>query len=378
MPHWVLAIEASLRKLFEPRKRDYDLKLSGNFVSEAERVAREFSALATPSAEAAYSIDLFMRKYFIDDTGKPDKTKRPDPLPLPGFPNRARIHAATEHVPGLVSVSGGRDNDRTVVIGWDDGLVESVAREIGSHQSAKKKVADEAEWDSLMQKHRKLVRSSEKAVPGKRFSIESARGRYIIKCDSASSYSLDDSNKLRLRITEGSEGWVGIMDFGILEGIMLLGEDREDVASRAQQSRDDTSYDSEDSEPADYEQSSEEECETPVRATKKRPAVSLRRGPPSKRPKRSRSGGDVLYFQWRGEETGEGEVQLDPSNKHVGHLNFLDASGMKFNGMASFGFLGDKVRFQGFKIGGLGGPASRSWYDYSEAAYEQARVGRWH
>lgn len=85
MPQWVLNIEASLRKSFEPKKRDYHLKLSGKFVPENERIAREFAALRSPSAEAVYSIDLFMRKYFLDDTGKPDRAKTPDPLPLPGF-----------------------------------------------------------------------------------------------------------------------------------------------------------------------------------------------------------------------------------------------------------------------------------------------------
>lgn len=262
-----------------------------------------------------------------------------------------------------MSVSGGRNDDRTVVIGWDDGPVESVAREIRIQNSAKRKVADKAEWESLMHKHRRFARNAEKAVPRKIFSIENARGKYVVRCDSASSYSRDDSNQLRLRITEGSEGWVGIMDFGILKGIMLLGVDREDVTSRATRSHDNIRYDFEDSDPPDYEYRSAEECETPIHVAKKRPAVPVKRElAPSKRQKRSRPGGDVLCFQWRGEETGEGEIQLDRSNKHIGHLHFLDAAGMKFNGMASFGFLGDKVHFQGFKIGGVGGPASRSWW----------------
>ncbi|KAL9585250.1 MAG: hypothetical protein Q9212_001642 [Teloschistes hypoglaucus] len=341
-------------------------------VFESTRVAREFNALDTPTAQAQYSIDMFLRRYFLDENGKPEQSKTREPVALPGFDNRAQMHAAVEPIPGLVSESGGDGRERTVVVGWRDTGVGRVAGQIKREQRSMQEHTAKAAWDQLRRKHEDFAKLSKTPDANETFSFSNAWGQYIIKCEAADDYNdLDQTSKLRLRITKGKDGWYGIFDFGILSGIMLLGKSPEDVTFRVHQQQVGPRSDERDSE-------SDEESDEHDIPTKKRNAPPKRsEAQPSKRLKKSASPGGVIYLQWRGQETGEKVIQVDPSNKNIGKLVFSDNTGMTFHGTASMSFLGSKVRFQGYKISGLGGPVTRSWDQYSKAAYERARVARW-
>ena len=342
---------------------------------------------------------MFFRKYFLDDNGNPDKTKTPAPIALPGFANRSQVHAAAERILGLESTSGGYGDDRTVVLGWDRSAVWKVAAQTESPSLARINAAEKAEWERLMRHHKAFVQDSSKSASGAGFSIADAGGEYIVKCDALVSTS-NQANGMRLRITKGPEGWVGIFDFDILEGIMLLGESLKDVASRvsakagkkkhgsdSSNSEDQKSEEDQDSsedqnskedQDSEEDQESEEITYSGATVSKKRKARSNDRPSRSnKHQKQTKSPTRKIHLQWRGTESDEGEIQLDPNNKHAGYLEFVDNSGMTFKGTASSGFLGNKIRFHGYKIGRSGGLASRSWGDYSMAAYKEARVRRW-
>ncbi|KAL8685654.1 MAG: hypothetical protein Q9218_007627, partial [Villophora microphyllina] len=364
---------------FEPRRLEYERQSNEHRIAESTRVAREFDALGTPTAQAQYSIDMFLRRYFLDEDGKPEQSKTPEPLALPGFDNRAQMHAAVEPIPGLVSESGGDGKERTIVVGWRDSGVRRLLGQINREQRTKQEHAAKAAWNQLIRKHEDFAKASKRPDANETFSIAHARGEYIIKCEAADIYNgPDQASKLRLRITEGEDGWFGFFDFGILSGIMLLGESPEEVTSRVQQQQDASRSDEGDFESDEENSSSDQESDEKEILTKKRKAPPKRSGAqPSKRSQKSTSPGGIVYLQWRGQETGENVIQVDPSNKNTGNLVFSDNTGVTFHGTASMSFLGSKVRFQGYKTSGLGGPATKSWAQYSEAAYERARVGRW-
>lgn len=342
---------------------------------------------------------MFLRKYFLDENGDPDQKKTPAPIALPGFANRSQIHGAAERTPGLESVSGGYGDDRTVLIGWDRSEVWKVAAQVESPSLVIIKVARKAEWGRLMQPHEAFVHNSTKSDSEAGFPIEDAKGEYIVKCDALVSAS-NQANRMRLRITKGPQGWIGIFEFDVLEGIILLGESLMDVASRASTKAGKQKYgsdssisadqkpeedqdssedqDSEEDQSCEEDQESEEVTYSSATVSKERKARSTDRpSRPNKHQKQTKSPTRKVHLQWRGTESGEGEIQLDPNNKHVGYLEFLDNSGMTFKGTASFAFLGNKIRFHDYKIGWSGGLASRSWGDYSMAAYEEARARRW-
>ena len=368
-------MEADLRQLFEPKKREYEVKLSEYTGSEATRVKLEFAALSSPTAEAEYSMGMFLKKYFLDEGGKPDKSKTPVPIPLPGHSNRSQVHAAAERVPGLHTASGGHGDDRTVAVGWDRDAVWSAAGQAADKSAVKLQQVEEAEWNKLMQRHQSFVSQARSRHQAAEFSIHQIHGIYVIKCDEMGSYSsgISYNNTMRLRILEGQrQGCVGIFDFGVITGIMLLDESKERLASRVvsldktpKYHGDDSGSQTDDSIHTD-DSGQTDDSSNELDASRKRKAKSMQASQPRKK-KQSKGKGGTVFLQWRGAESGEGEIQLDAANEHVGQLKFSDDDGHEFEGTANSGFIGRKIRFQGYRIQGLRGPATRWWKDYSEA-----------
>lgn len=84
-------------------------------------------------------------------------------------------------------------------------------------------------------------------------------------------------------------------------------------------------------------------------------------------------------YRWRGEETGEGEIQLF-SDDNSYSVTFSGPRGTKLKGTFGGGCF-KECDFTGLKIGGRVGTHSdpeREWRNRDEDAYERARTGRWH
>jgi hypothetical protein len=90
-------------------------------------------------------------------------------------------------------------------------------------------------------------------------------------------------------------------------------------------------------------------------------------------------------YRWRGEETGEGEIALGSDEKAY-TITFGGPYGTECRGIFT-GVCFSGTKFIGKKIGTLKGPrnanyeisvVSNEWGGRSEAAYERARVARWH
>ncbi|TKA26684.1 hypothetical protein B0A50_04792 [Salinomyces thailandicus] len=86
-----------------------------------------------------------------------------------------------------------------------------------------------------------------------------------------------------------------------------------------------------------------------------------------------------LHLQWRGRETGEGQIMLDhdDSPRNLGHIDFTNNDCVAFNGVISGALFGQETKWSGYKVGDRAPPGGQSWDDYSEESYEAARVGRW-
>ena len=159
----------------------------------------------------------------------------------------------------------------------------------------------------------------------------------------------EDADDLGLRITNGgSGGFIGIFDFGIIEGMIPLDTDRHQLLKCQDDNREE-----------DEEDEDEDEKGYDHATAAKRKTISALQPPPAKRTKPSQSAHSRhLYLQWRGCETGEGEIQLDFDNS--GYLDFTDATCAKFEGRASFDLLGNSMPFQGYKISADGGPVTEA------------------
>ena len=87
----------------------------------------------------------------------------------------------------------------------------------------------------------------------------------------------------------------------------------------------------------------------------------------------------VAPFRWRGEETGEGEIQL-LSDKHECSITFSGPGGVKCNGTFVCDYT-KAAQFSGLKIGDATGSSFKTpqmeWKERSKGAHERARTSRW-
>lgn len=145
-------------------------------------------------------------------------------------------------------------------------------------------------------------------------------------------------------------------------------------------SDDDSDHESDDN--SDWDEASElEEDNQVVQSTISRPIsaadVGQRRkasefaSGESKRPKLTSTQHFHTVYKYR--ETGEGEINPEPI---TGHLTFKDDKFATFSGSLNLDLVSGKVVIHGRKISDVARIAEH-WEDYSEQAYEHARVARW-
>jgi hypothetical protein len=158
-------------------------------------------------------------------------------------------------------------------------------------------------------------------------------------------------------------------DFRIITGAMLLYNDEETL--------DDPVGDSDDNSGTDDSAESEDKEHTKSGGkrnlkkdtegkTKCRPAKKKRIMP-------SLSRRDI--YRLRGEETGEGEILSDTE---AGEIDFLNDDCTKFSGLScELPYVGSSIDLDRYKISNAPKGFVKNWNDYSGAAYERARMGRW-
>jgi len=351
-----------MKEEWDPLFSDYLEKYGAWQAREKKRRDDEFAQLPNPTAEANYDLHRFLAKYFLDGHGQPDKTKTPDPLALPGYDARPTLHAAAERIPGLETHSGGSGDDRTIVIGWDRSAVWRHAGQIDAESWEKEAKHKQEAWENSLNKHRHFLKEQGRKAPRVE-SLKSYIGSYLIACQDLSA-GWDTTNDMTLDISDSSDPHVleAAFDFGVLEGIMLLSFSEAAIKEFVITLDDNKS---------------EDDAEQLVRGKRVRKGSSKQRKKAIKSefPKRTR----VLRLQWRGRETGEGEIQLDddsnPSN--VGQLEFADNTLANFKGFMNIPFAGDKVEVLGYKVNAKPKQSAENWNNFSKSRYESERMGRW-
>lgn len=87
--------------------------------------------------------------------------------------------------------------------------------------------------------------------------------------------------------------------------------------------------------------------------------------------------GDVCHFLWRGEESGEGQMNFGP--KYSGSITFLGDGKIKakMQWMGEFEFLGKNIPHKNVVWSKSVVRWKERWRGYNGNAYERARVSRW-
>ena len=347
---------------------------------------------------ANYDCKVFLAKYFLNENGKPDRSKTPFPLLLPGLADKLSLQQAADAIPGLKTSIGGEGEFRVLVVGWDRAAIFEIAEQTSTDQA---RLRDDlsSTWHEHLRKHYSMIKKLPVLNKSMTMKEESTRGTYAVECRGASDnwFQYDEDSSLRITYNE-EEGWVGIFSIGVLYGVMKLGTDRKALLARCKaiekdeaRSDSDTETDKslEELKATEEEDNASEEEDVfsdlsegdqdeksimndsggfSVLPRKRTNAQTKPHAAAAKRLKLSRStASNRLYFKWRGREQGQDDVAYDTCKNNTGYLQFTDAQCTKFESTISNDLIGKNVLFQGFKISNDGGAVTSTYREYSTA-----------
>lgn len=381
---------APLHKKWEDDVRAWDAR-------KKRKEDEAFNRCTTPGERANCDLQRFLDYYFLTN-GEPDQTKTPEAFAVYGFNGRASLHHMAEKIPGLHTMSGGPDQNRTLCIGWSDSAVRRLAIAIDRQAHEEEKEKQGSKWEKAMEAHRNYVSkfnqgsSSQgkktrtgKGKPAQNFELGQCVGSYIVKCDVVSD-GWSSMSHFTMDICEGKNGTLlADYNFGIIQGTMLLSQSEEtldaltgtgDDSDDGSDGSDSDSGSGSDSEEFDEDGEDNERPKTKKRLAKGVNASKKGAAPASKRRKVTPSLARRVYYRLRGLETGEGEILPDPE---PGHLDFISDSYATFVGLAyHFPYAGKNIEFRGYKVSDVPKRRAAAWDDFGWRAYDSARRSRWH
>ncbi|KAI1089209.1 hypothetical protein F5B19DRAFT_384483 [Rostrohypoxylon terebratum] len=332
--------------------------------------------------------EKLIEMYFLDDSGLPDRSKTTNvltvPLPRESDYRAGKLITAAKSVAGLHYM---RLED-TLYIGWDRGAVKDLARgHWGRVEQEKKEAQRRKEKEKRNRERRREAKHTaylQKARKSNRERRCSPVGSYIINCSTIETGYLDNPNhEMKLRICQPDVHgcFHASFDFGVIEGMMILSDQQSTLNEYCTWLENEAmpghgEYWDEDEGEDEYEDEDEDEDEEtyghqPATNAKRKTAFAdyasykSMKGPGEQSRK--------LFFKWKGRETETGMVLYQAKK---GSIIFDDAEFSTFTGKIKVEFVEKTVLFSARKISGIGRPCG-SWNDYSEAAYEWGRVGRW-
>ncbi|KAF5566769.1 hypothetical protein FPHYL_3711 [Fusarium phyllophilum] len=359
VPQSVLSLRQSMEQALHPLHEKWQQDVQEWDTNDRRKILEELNKCKTPGEKANYDLDLFPEHYFTTN-GHPDHHKTRDPLSLEGFDDRLGLHLKAGEVPGLYTKRGGPKDNRTLCIGWDTKAVDALAASINTRAREAEKHEKEMKGTQAMEAHELFVSTLKPPPPSRgrkanpSFDLEKCQGSYIVKCDPVTD---GDGNSLRANF-----------DFGIVTGAMFLPNDKETLDDLVESDDGSGTEDSEDSE-------DEEETKKGRKRSIKKETKGANKGRPAKKKKSVTPLSRRVFYRLRGKETSEGEILPDAE---AGEIDFLSDDCTKFSGVAyEFPYVDSSVEFSGYKISNTPKGFPRNWNDYSEAAYERARIGRW-
>ncbi|KAH8699091.1 hypothetical protein BGW36DRAFT_377269 [Talaromyces proteolyticus] len=332
-----------------------------------------------PTLEAAFDLDRFLGKYFLNGlNGKPAPSKTPNPITLdPFFRHISKLEMAVASIPGLnLCMVEGIFNLKYTVIGWDLGKIKLRVREIAekktrykAEKAAEELAEKEKRWQEILQPHQEY-KNSHRALPGP-LALGHLAGSYVVRCEPLEGY-YDEGAIITLNIMQPSSihGTTAVFDFGMIEGTMLLALSHDALEPL----RLEMDVDSDEEE---LDRESDSDDYTGNRKRKKKESNNTNQIQIKRRlgetPVPNR-----LYFQWAGRETGNGEIQTDPDNKHTGYLDFNEG---KTSARGEFlypaFFLNEKVKLEIYKVADQPSGTPARWSSFSEKQWDYECDARW-
>ena len=279
--------------------------------------------------------------------------------------------------------------DRWIVIGKDRSAVSEKIREISRETARARQQVQELKAERTRKLHGDLMATTKLSAKNKKWDVT---GSWTISCpymkEQWGQGDSDCSLDIIMTVSDGRKQMWAQFDFIAITGIFrfISPVPTDHRTGKQQSSKSGTSsrvkggragqrghgtgefdVEEEDDEESSEEDEDDEDDESP---TPDEFYLSKLDHPSSKHP--------TWNYRWRGEETGEGEIQLY-SDKKLCSITFSGPGGTKLVGIFDSGITG-RIDFTGVRTGATagGGNPDSEWQNRSEQAYERARVGRWH
>jgi hypothetical protein len=218
-------------------------------------------------------------------------------------------------------------------------------------------------------------------------------GSYIIDCKQIEEEWPDRAGDLSLDIRQTKEPNVfeASFDFGVLEGVMIISAEKNALEQYCSQvdreAESDGDEDEDEDEEGDWSEEEDKDGEKdkvenkvennrkPTTGSKRRAEALRGHGPQPKKSKARAAQPRIYLLKLKCRETGEGVIQFTEKR---GTIKFEDENLASFIGKANLPCVGQGITFTARKISDAPACPGNSWADYSERAYEYARVRRWH
>ncbi|KAK3389741.1 hypothetical protein B0H63DRAFT_464248 [Podospora didyma] len=334
---------------------------------------------------------LIMEKYFVDGAGKPVKSRTKTPVGIPHGHSSSfycrQLREAAENVAGLHHATADGVATQMIFLGWTKSTVEKAAKaHVAMEAKEKKAAADKktAERDAEYEEY--LADKQDDDGDG------SPCGEYIVDCEYIEDQWPDSAEDMTMSIQRTSRDGVfkATFDFGIVEGIMILGRD-EGLVEMLSKRRDGGIGGDDDEEDEDEDEGDSGDDEPPVTTGSKRKGKGAPRGRPAKKGKTTKGSSSKslkFFVRLRSKDTSEGEISYIPMN---GFIEFGGKSGGKkgkgkksggnpfssFTGKVGLSGIGSNIAFTARKVSDVGSIGYARWQDYSEREYERANASRW-
>jgi len=363
------------------------------FLNLREQMHIEWLNNLTPD-ELSRNPEWVIERYFMS-SGQIDHTKTTTVVGIPFSPDdlyqrnlRKQMHEAVNKVTGLHHVTGRGPKTSTIFMGWDpvavyDAVNSHAAKETKGVQAAEKKREDER-----AKLHTDCLNTLKRKKGPMRLRRYSPIGSYIIDCEEMEKGFPGDAGDLTfvIRQTKNPDVFEGSFEFGILEGVMIISADKNTLEQYCSQLDHETESageedDSDDSdERGDWSEDEDEDGEEHEAENDRQPTTGSKRKAENLKeplPKKFKAGAALpltYLLRLKCRETGEGMIE---STAQKGTIKFKDEFLASFTGEANLPYVDDKVFFTARKISSAPAGSRYSWAQYSESAYEYARVNRW-
>ena len=381
----IAELQARLRNTdagMDPELAKLEKELNAEFrAKNAAARDEKWNGLETDEQRANEDPERFLRERFLKG-----KDQQPggtgDGVVVLKTRQRLQLHEEAEPL-GLYSEStnapliadGERpDIDRWIVIGKDRAAVSEKIREISREAARSRQRAQEAEDERTRKLHEEIVKEAGKTGKTGSGNVWNVTGTWSIKCP----YMEDswgngtDGCSLNIYSTEsrgGRQMWADF-DFIAITGVFRF-ESPTPTKGDGRQPGSSSALDAENDEDDDDEEGTEHSDDS--RPTP--PPVAFCLDPNDKPSPRC----PRWNYRWRGEETGEGEIQLY-SDKNLCSITFHGPSGTKLKGTFESD-LTSKIDFTGIRTSSITRRPELgiddAWNSRNERAHERARTGRW-